>query len=96
MWGAVNDANNPDGWVSDCGLHDQEVGTRQRTRTCRNALGTDTGQPLCKVNTADLETTAEHTLRCVGPSELMAIDDQNFVKFCERLIETEPVFCPCK
>ena len=91
------DINNYHGWISDCGNHLDEIGTRIRTRTCKTEVtgGTDVGGPLCAVNVDDLIETADKTVKCVGSSEILTQDGQNFFKFCERMIEQEPVYCPC-
>ena len=50
---------------------------------------------MCAVNTDDLESGKDHTLQCVGPSELIFVEG-NGRKFCERLIEKQSIFCPGK
>lgn len=70
---------------------------QQRTRICVSDVSTLAveGQPMCAVNTDDLESGKDHTLQCVGPSELIFVDG-NGRKFCERIIEKQSIFCPGK
>ena len=94
------EALNSDGWISDCPRHKDVDGKRQRIKSCREP-GTDTaidkGPNLCKVKLSDLKTTDEHTIKCVGPSEVRFDPTlKTMVKYCQRVLERESIHCPCE
>jgi hypothetical protein len=50
---------------------------------------------MCLVNSADFDLSKDHSMNCVGPSEELVYNEEAF-KFCEKIVETETIFCPCK